>query len=495
MYASFSSYRIGRLATKYFLVMVGVACIFWQAENRSWSEENSAESSETSEVFRFHFDDSTEELNDFEEKQVSAFQAPASSSANASAGSRATNRNSAVRFGTSTAVARAPSRQPTYMIADTSGGGCGGLFISGSLVASIQHPTFACSRLNIAENNSPIVHDRAYVSYRHFHNASEVTVFGNTPGGGTGELNIERFTLGMERTITDDQSIEARLPINRQLNSDLYFAQFDNEQTVLPLDDYANEIGNISLIWKKRMIENDVFYASTGIAVNLPTAPAVTLRGQIDDDNFVIRDPNTGADLGLPRVPVELTMQGVIRNQTVNLSPFIAYSYTPSERWFSQGFLQVDVPLNESKADLSFDYRFSILNPPAIQVDDQLAQQTLLRLNWSLGNWFYQNDEPDSLLKALGGVVEVHYTTTLNDAKIAGPLELTQAMQIQNVAIQPIVLNVGNIANRIDVVNLVLGVPLRFERTTISNGFVVPLRESPDRGFDFEYNLLVNRKF
>jgi hypothetical protein len=460
-------------------------------------EEQPAGAELSSATNRIQFSDS--ELETEAAIQATAFQEALSaqpSTVNNARNTRPANRNSAVRFGSSTALARVPVRQPTYMIADTTGGGCGGLFISGSLVASIMHPTFACSRLNIAENNSPVVHDRAYLSYRHFHNASEVTVFGNTPGGGTGEQNIERLTLGMERTIANDQSLEVRLPINRQLNSDLYFAQFDNEQTVLPLNDYTGEVGNVSIIWKKQLIERDSFYVSTGVAVNLPTAPAVTLRGQIDDNNFVIRDPDTGADLGLPRLPVELTMQGVVRNQTVNLSPFLGYVHTPSETWFSQGFFQVDVPLNESKADLAFDYRLGILNPPALQESEQLAQQTLLRLNWGVGRWLIHHTHDDEAwLQSLGMMFELHYTTTLNDAKLAGPLELTQAQQIQNVTIQPIVLNVGNIANRVDVLNCVLGIPLTIGKTTISNGFVVPLRESPDRGFDFEYNLLMNRKF
>jgi len=398
-----------------------------------------------------------------------------------------------LRFGTAGGSARLAS-QPTYMIADTSAGGCGGLFIEGNLVASIMHPTFACSRLNIAENNSPTVQDRAYFSYRHFHNASEIEVFSNTPGGGVGQQNIDRYTFGLERRLLCDCcSVEFRLPVNSQLNSDLFFAQFENEQTVLPLSDYVEELGNVSLILKHRILEAENVYISGGLAFNFPTAPDVRIRGLVDDPNFVIRDSD-GNDTGV-RADVDLTVDGLVRNETVNVSPFVGFVWQPSERWFTQGFGQIDVAINESDGIIDLDARLRILPTPITLVrdlheSDRLAQQTLLRLNWGVGYWLI--DEPDApYLNQLGIMFEAHYTTTLNDAKLLGPLEVLP----QFLVIPPVVLTVGNIANRVDVVNMVVGVPTRIGRTTLTHGFVFPVRESPDRGFDFEYSLLVNRQF
>jgi hypothetical protein len=86
---------------------------------------------------------------------------------------------------------------------------------------------------------------------------------------------------------------------------------------------------------------------------------------------------------------------------------------------------------------------------------------------------------------------EVHYTTTLNDAKLLGPVEVLPAVG----PIPAVELTVGNIVNRVDVLNMVLAVPTRVGQTTVTHGFVAPVRDVPDRGFDFEYSLLVNRQF
>ncbi|MEO2048481.1 MAG: hypothetical protein ABGX16_18155 [Pirellulales bacterium] len=88
---------------------------------------------------------------------------------------------------------RIASRIP-YMIGDSSGGGCGTLTFDGAPFADVEHPTFACSRLNIAENNSPIPQSRAFLSYRHFHNLSNTEILGES-----NSLNMDQYTLGLER--------------------------------------------------------------------------------------------------------------------------------------------------------------------------------------------------------------------------------------------------------------------------------------------------------
>ena len=112
------------------------------------------------------------------------------------------------------------------MIGDTSAGGCGVVRFDGGIpIASVMHPTFACSRLNIAENNNAALRDRVYLSYRHFQDASSVSVFPGVPNGGQANQNIDRVTFGIERRLTDLMSIEVRVPVNHQLSSDLSFSQ------------------------------------------------------------------------------------------------------------------------------------------------------------------------------------------------------------------------------------------------------------------------------
>src|SRR5690606_31073028 len=155
-----------------------------------------------------------------------------------------------------------------FMIGDNTGGGCGGLFINGALAVSITHPTYGCSRLNIAENNSPIPQNRVYASYRHFHNASLVSIFPHEPTGGSNRLDINRVTLGWEKLITDRTSVEIRVPFNQQLDSDLSFSQFTGQAPSLPLYDTTTELGNVSVVLKSLMFQNRCWSVSAGLALN-----------------------------------------------------------------------------------------------------------------------------------------------------------------------------------------------------------------------------------
>jgi hypothetical protein len=89
------------------------------------------------------------------------------------------------------------------------------------------------------------------------------------------------------------------------------------------------------------------------MAFNFPTAPHVRIRGLVDDPNFVIRD-NNGNDTGV-RADVDLTVNGLVKNETVNVSPFVGYVANHSERWFTQGFGQIDIAMNESDGELQLE--------------------------------------------------------------------------------------------------------------------------------------------
>ena len=73
----------------------------------------------------------------------------------------ATTRRPIARTATGAGIASIP-----FMIGDTGAGTCMGF--SGVLDVGLAHPTLACSRLNVAEANSPLPTDRVYYSYRHF---------------------------------------------------------------------------------------------------------------------------------------------------------------------------------------------------------------------------------------------------------------------------------------------------------------------------------------
>lgn len=377
------------------------------------------------------------------------------------------------------------------MVGDTTGGGCGGLTISGSLAASIMHPTFACSRLNISENNTAVLLNRVYFNYRHFENESKIDIFSYSPLGGRSSLDLDRYVLGGEKIIGDSTSIEVRMPINRQLTSNLVATQTGTPTTPsvssLPLRDRDTTFGNLGLVLKHALVRKENIYLSGGFGLNLPTAPDVTITGRINDTHYAIYAPLTGNLLNT--IDLKFAVDGVIKNQTVNLSPFLAY-YTPSTRWFSQGFLQFDVPLNKSSASLSESLSVLGANLSNLNTSGWLAQQTLMRLNIGTGYWVVRNRQ-SGWINSLAIMAEVHYSTTLNNADLLGPVQVAPAA----FGLSTVDLTVGNIANRVDVLDFALAVPLWIGRTNITNGFVAPARTGADRGFDFEYSLLVNRTF
>jgi len=403
-------------------------------------------------------------------------------------------------------LASAQSSVIPNMIGDSSAGGCGGLRIGGALVATIGHPTYACSRLNIAENNSPVLRDRAFVSYRHFRNASIFDVFSYSPQGRRGDFDIDQVTFGMEKRLCGKWSAQVQLPINSQLGSDLTFMQTDSGSTTdgsnNNLDDIlangtATEVGNLSVVLKRELYQNSSWYWSAGVGVNIPTAPDLHLRGNIDDPNFQVYEPPPSAPGTLANGPVptgdalEVSFDGLYTNETVNVQPFLAGLWTPTDTFFMQGFLQVDVPVNDSFGSISYNS----VQPDVSSLTEsgKIGMQTLLRLNAGAGLWLYRDECSPSLNKAIAAMAELHYATTLNDPDAVSVVIPTDF----GIAGIPTELNldIAGLGGRVDNLNAVFGLPVLLGQTTVYNGFTVPLREDFDRGFDFEYSLIVDRRF
>lgn len=381
-------------------------------------------------------------------------------------------------------LARVPN-----MIGDLTGGGGAQIQTTGLFAQNLSHPSLTNGRLNIAENNSPLIGDRCYFTYRHFENASSLDYRNGVPGGGSASQNIDRVMFGIERQLTDTSSLEFRLPFNGQLDSNLLTSQFGNQPAV-PYNTTNFELGNINLIFKQALIDTDDFYFSGGVGLNLPTAPDVKIRNRIVDPNYQVFDFSRTPPIFLGTTSVNLDQQIAVRNQTVNLSPYFSAVFRPSDRIFMQGFLQCDVPLNRSSVSVDEFFTTGISNPISQgSFRGNLQQQILLRANVGVGRWWRYRDN-SRYFHSIATMFEVHYTTSLNDADNAGPFRL-------NSNLTPIFTQttIGNVANRVDVVNLTAGVPMIVGRTTITNAVTVPIRGELNRSFDFEYSLLIDRRF
>jgi hypothetical protein len=379
-----------------------------------------------------------------------------------------------------------------YMMGDTGAGTCIGF--SGLLEADLNHPTLACGRLNISEANSPLPQDRFYYSYRHYHNSSKVTAY-------TLEevLDYDQHILGWENTFWDRTgSLEIRVPIEDRLRSDIISVVAPNfgvvDALVAPRDGRSVELGNMSLIFKMLLWERPNFAMSGGVGVTLPTAQDVNYQLVVDGQITFPDFPGLTAN-------EQAAFQAVFANEMVYIAPFLAWVVAPPSRWFHQGFLQFETAANPSRVTINGDGATLFLQNSVpvgfydyftpVPVRAELFAQPLMRLNL---NWGYilAQGQHHSRPSQLAALFELHYTTTLADANLTD-VPLTALSSIGTVPLQAI--TVGNANNRVDIVNAGAGVQGRWGQWILSNGLVVPLRDAPDRGFDCEYNLQLQRLF
>lgn len=415
--------------------------------------------------------------------------APSNQNANAGTQNRAARGDGPNRSQLTSRRTRAASSNRAsipYMVGDNTSGAIGALRVDGTASFLVTHPSFGGNRLNTAENNSPVVADRLYVSYRHFHNANELSVLGFGGIGGRNSLDVDTYTLGIEKTITENSSCEFRLPISEQLTSNIAISQTTGPQISIPLADRKTNVGNLGIIFKLAMFSTEEFYVSSGVGLNLPTAPDVSVQYTVNDPQFPAIGP--GGPIG-QTVPMNYRLSAITNNETVNLSPFFSAYWQPESRLYGLGFMQVDTPLNQSTFQTDGSTNIAGQQVFAFNSTGQINQQTLMRGNLGLGAWLWR-DECDRTIKSCSLLGEFHYTTSLNDADVIGPVVVARDFGTGNS-----VLNYGNSANRVDLLNAVLGVQTVIGKTVFLNGVVAPLRSGADRAYDFEYSFSMNRLF
>jgi len=401
-----------------------------------------------------------------------------------------------------------------FMIGDTGAGTC--LTIAGSNTFAIEHPTLTCSRLNISESNTPLPMDRTYVSYRHFENITGVRVLTNF----TRDYNVDRFTLGSERTFLDGMcSLELRLPLERRLTSNFrsFVAIAAPPDIVDPfIGERQNELANVSAILKMLLLERNSWALTAGLGVTVPTAPDFGYE-YFFDARFEF-DLNPGApDPDVFRFDTE-SFQIDITNETVYLSPFLSWLYQPEhkKRFFHQGFLQFEVAANPSRATATGVGSSIFTTPDAVPIPLQeiyyslplegrstdIFAQTLMRLNLGCGYVLVENSQA-SVIKRLTGLLELHYTTTLqkpNRTKI--PLDVVTNPPA---VLPPELINFfdsaftfGNELDTTNIVNVAIGLSANVGsegNTVITSGLIMPVSQGLERAFDLEFNLQIQRLY
>lgn len=308
----------------------------------------------------------------------------------------------------------------------------------------------------IIENNHTLPQDRVYLLFNHFHNALTTDEFLLPSEDATGVTtsldviaqrrvqSVNRFTLGFEKTFEDGQSsLEFRLPLIGELEGN----------PLLDVYSRGGTVGNFSVIAKRLFYTTDNFAVSAGLGLNLPT----------------------GSDANGAVVDVDWR----VKNEAVHYLPFVGVAGTPADEFFYQAFAQLDIAGTGNPVDVS--------DPDENTRAGRLNDQTLLFLDATAGAWLYTN--PDSRIAGLASILELHYTTSLQDADSLGVLSTTDTGTS--------VLVFGNPFNQLDILNGTVGLHTLLQNgTTIRVGGVFPLQNGEDNQlFDSEVQASVNIPF
>lgn len=292
-------------------------------------------------------------------------------------------------------------------------------------------PGEVIGRYSIADNSSPLPQDRLFLDYNFFHNA-RITSVG---------IPVNRWSPGFEKTfLGGNASIEMRAPMAVTLSSRVETAGDDLA---------AFEFGDIAFAAKALLFQSDHFAWSVGAGLSLPTADDFKL---LVDGEIAVR----------------------IKNQSVHFLPYTAMLVRPTQNTFIQSFAQLDFDTNGNRVSLD-EQSFQGFGGTGLVDYGRLRSQTLLRWNTSVGAFLMKR--PGKKIQRLAGVVESHYTATLNRSDRVGT---------ENLA-------VGDPNRTLNVLNLTAGLHAYAGKSVITLGYGTPV--TTDRVFDGELRLFVNRYF
>ena len=301
--------------------------------------------------------------------------------------------------------------------------------------------------LKVAEHNKAIPMNRAYLAYNHFHNAAESRIEAPPSPPVTDSLSIDCWTLGLESRFADGLwSLEVQMPFTGDL---------DVIDPAGLAESHSGQIGNLSAILKRLVYYDPQTSVVVGLGVEAPTGSDFSSRTAV--------------------------VSYLISNDAVHLHPYLGVLRSPNDSLFFHGFLQLDVATHGNL--VTFDDTTGPGN-----VAGRFNDQTLLYADVGGGYWFW-HDPCAGPVTGLAALIEVHYTTTLNDTDtlFATPVGVGGGGHVMDLT---------NPANRVDVVNLTAAVHAELAQyTSLRVGGIVPLRDPDDRFFDAEVAVQLIQRF
>jgi hypothetical protein len=278
----------------------------------------------------------------------------------------------------------------------------------------------------ISDGNNPLPRDRIIFDYDYFANATL------TPSG----VAVNRFSPGFEWTFFQQRaSLEVRVPFASTLSSDILATGVTNTNRV--------ELGDVHFTLKALAYRSEVLNVAVGLGIDAPTASDVRLLQS--DGTTVLK----------------------IHNNSVVLTPYFAYLWTPNDRVFFQNWYQVAMDSNGDLVDAN-------LNMKGLQTVGRITQQSLLEIDAQLGYWLYRSSNSSSLINAVAPYIELHYNSTIGNA------DTVQAGSLM----------VGLENSHFDELNIGAGFLTQINnRFLLSVGAVAPLKGHDDRSFDWQLGI------
>ncbi len=287
-------------------------------------------------------------------------------------------------------------------------------------------------RTTISDDNSPLPRDRVIFDY---------DLFNNVPLSTRG-VDVNRFSVGIEKTFFDGQmSLEVRLPFAATLSDDVHS---DGSTS----SDQA-ELGDLNLTLKALVYRSTTIAVASGLGIALPTGDNLTV---VDSFGTVLLH---------------------VKNESVVLTPYLAYLLTPTDRLFFQNWVEFGFDTNGNPVSANLDLT-------GLQNVGRLRDQTLCQIDAQLGYWLIRPEESSSLLRGLAPFVELHYNATLgNPSQLETP---SFALVADDAHVDELNLTAGFLS--------VLG-----DHCQLGVGVVVPLKGNNDRTFDWQIGIHGNYFF
>ena len=330
-----------------------------------------------------------------------------------------------------------PLSSAPNMIGDIFGGAGVSILLNNEPFSVAPLPGNAVPRFKMAENTSPLPQDRLYFDFNSYTNVPLT----NSPS------SVNSYAPGIEKTFFNGiMSVEVRAPMATTLDNDIFTDGSTSTAT--------GEFGNLGVALKTLLLRREKIILSGGLAMTLPTA---------QNSQFFLDQSSTANTL-------------LIENQSVHLMPFLGGLWTPNDRWFGIGYIQVDVDANGNPVTATDPFS---TNPIPTSLG-RYYDTTFLYADLGLGYWARRSKDPCKFFTGLAYVLEFH---------------LNQSLQGQHVLTSNN-FQIGTTAENVSFTDMTVGAHLElYKLTTITAAYITPLTSDRDRQFDSQFRLFINRRF